>query len=242
MPLRRTSQPGNVEQDRDHVDPAWVERLAGCSRDVAKKALEEARGESELARDLEEAYRRGHRDFYAQIRAPYELYALVRILRPRHLVEVGVSSGCSSAYFLQALKRNRSGKLHSIDLPTAQKGSEFSTTDDSPVALPPGERTGWAVPERLRPGWDLRLGPSSELLPSLVKELDAIGIFLHDSLHTYENATFELTTVDPKVPAGGLFLADNTAWLDGALDRFAERKGTRALYRKGTDLGGFRKL
>lgn len=215
-----------------------MRQLTGASDARVAAAIDEARGDRALATAIERAHERGGRDFYAQIRAPFELYALVRLLRPKHVVEVGVSSGVSSSYFLRALRRNRSGKLHSIDLPTPQRGTKFLPRKDSPVALPPGKRTGWAVPPSLRKGWDLRLGPSQELLPQLADELDRIDIFLHDSLHTFEHATFELRTVDPKVPAGGVLMADNTAWLGGALDRFAESKGTRAYYRSGIDLGG----
>lgn len=215
--------------------------LTGVSEPRASRAIEEAQNDLMLTSAIDSAHRDGGRGFYAQIRAPYELYALVRLLRPHHVIEVGVSSGVSSSYFLRALRKNRAGQLHSIDLPTPQKGAKFRPRSDSPVALPPGRTTGWAVPASLRKGWDLRIGPSQDLLPGLTEELDRVDIFLHDSLHTFEHATFELTTVDPKVPPGGVFLADNTAWLGGALDRFAESKGTRAVYRKGIDLGGFAK-
>lgn len=241
MPGLRISDAASVQEDRDLVDPGWVHELTGRPLEEASSAIREAQEDRAFSERIVAAHAASGRDFYAQIRAPFELYALTRLLRPAHIVEVGVSSGVSSAYFLRALARNRTGVLHSIDLPTPQKGAQFSEKEDSPVALPPGRSSGWAVPEELRPHWDLRIGPSQERLPPLVAELDEVGIFLHDSLHTFEHATFELTTVDRKVPSGGVLMADNTEWLGGALDRFAEAKGTRAHYRRGMDLGGFRK-
>ncbi|MDE1821133.1 MAG: class I SAM-dependent methyltransferase [Euryarchaeota archaeon] len=241
MPRRRTSKSATARRDQDLVDPEWVAKLSDRSLEEARGAVEEAQKDTPFVRTIDLAHQQAGRDFYAQIRAPFELYALVRLLRPKHVVEAGVSSGVSSAYFLKALNQNHFGTLHSIDLPTRQKGATFREKEDSPVALPPGKSSGWAVPPHLRAGWDLRIGPSQELLPSLVSELDQVDLFLHDSLHTFEHATFEFTTVDPKMPSHGVLLADNTAWLGGALDRFAASKGVRALYRRGMDLGGFRK-
>ena len=46
------------------------------------------------------------RTYYAQFPAPLELCVTARILRPRHVVESGVSSGISTAHLLLALERN----------------------------------------------------------------------------------------------------------------------------------------
>lgn len=219
----------------------WVAQLTRKPAGDCKKALEQAEDEASLSSMIKDAHKAHGREFYAQIRAHGELYALTRLTKPKHIVEIGVSSGVSSSYFLSALKANGMGTLHSIDMPTQQKGKAFSEKDDSPVAVPPGKRSGWAVPTELKKGWDLRVGKSRDLLPRLVAELDSIDIFLHDSEHTFENAMFELSTVDPKVPSGGVILCDNNKWLDGAFDSFATGKGARALYWNGTDLAGLRK-
>ena len=224
------------------TDPHWVSQLAGVTTTIAEKALDEAQAETALEHHILVAHKESGRDFYAQIQAPLELYALVRILRPRHVVEVGVSSGVSSAYFLQALSRNGRGRLHSIDFPTQQKGSHFSEKDDSPVAVPPGKGSGWAVPAELKQGWDLRIGKSEDLLPDIVRELDQVDIFLHDDLHTFEHATWEFRTVDPKVPVGGLVLADNSDRIGGALEKWAtQNKFPTPLVRTGTWLAGLTK-
>lgn len=190
--------------------------------------------------EIAAAHRAGGRDFYASIHAPFELYALARLTRPAHVLEAGVSSGVSSAAFLRALQRNGSGTLHSIDYPTPQQHEHFDPEKDSPVAVPPGRTSGWAVPKEVRGSWDLRIGKTREVLPGLVAELPRIEIFLHDDEHTHANATFEFTTVRSKMAPGGILLADNTDWLDRALEEFGASLGSKPVYRTGTDLGGVR--
>jgi hypothetical protein len=50
---------------------------------------------------------------------------------------------------------------------------------------------GWIVPKSLRERWTLILGKVEDKLPSLLDEFEAIDVFYHDSLHTYEHMMFE---------------------------------------------------
>jgi hypothetical protein len=224
---------------RAEPDVRWVERLTGASPAEVSRVLLESRQLVALERQIRRLHAQEERRSFAQIRAPIELYALVRLRRPDHVVETGVSSGVSSAHFLAALRRNRKGTLHSIDLPTAQRGRTFGPSD-SPVALPPGRATGWVVPSRLRPGWDLSIGPSQQLLPRTVSGLDEIGIFLHDSRHTPSHLAFELATIRPKLVPGSIVLADNTSWTGAAFPRFAAALGAKVQRRRRSDLVGLR--
>ncbi|MFZ0891792.1 MAG: class I SAM-dependent methyltransferase [Thermoplasmata archaeon] len=203
------------------------------------QTLNETRNLVPLERTIRERHRGGGRAFYAQFRAPFELYALVRLLKPDHVVETGVSSGVSSAHFLTALRRNGHGTLHSIDRPLIQRAPKLRP-GDSPVSVPPGRSSGWALPDELREGWDLRLGSSQERLPEVVYDIPSLGIFLHDSLHTPRHLTFELSTVAPKLVGGAVVLADNTAWTGYAFGRFARRLGVRTHRRGRSDLVGLR--
>lgn len=217
----------------------WLAELTGARRPEIAKVL----AELERLLPIEEEIRHRHlaagRPSYAQIRAPFELYALVRLLRPEHVVEAGVSSGVSSAHFLAALRRNNRGRLHSIDLPTRQKGPELRP-GESMVALPPGRDSGWSVPDGLRERWDLRIGPSQQLLPRLMEEIGSVGLFLHDDLHTPAHLTFELETIRPKLAPGAVVLADNTVWTGDAFPRFARSLGVRVVRRGRGDLVGLR--
>jgi hypothetical protein len=219
--------------------PAWLRRLTGASKDEIEDVLSEVGELVAFEQEIRAAHLGAGRPFYAQIQAPFELYALVRLGRPDHVVEAGVSSGVSSAHFLLAIAKNRHGRLHSIDWPTFQRGAVLGPGESS-ISIPPGRSTGWAVPERIRTGWDLRIGKSQELLPPLVRELPSIGLFLHDDLHTPTHLTFELTTVGPKLTEGAVVLADNTVWTGQAFPRFARKLGAPWFFRGRSDLVGLR--
>jgi hypothetical protein len=218
---------------------AWLRRLTRASARDIDRILGELGGLLPDERAICEAHRRGGRESYAQIRAPFELYALVRLLGPEHVVETGVSSGVSSAHFLAALRANGHGTLHSIDQPTHQRARSLAA-DESPVSLPPGRSTGWAVPKAWRRGWDLRIGPAEEILPALIAELPSVGLFLHDSRHTPPHLRFELRTVRPKLRPGSIVLADNTKWTGDAFPEFARALGVPVFPKGRSDLVGLR--
>ncbi|MGA8542883.1 MAG: class I SAM-dependent methyltransferase [Thermoplasmata archaeon] len=217
----------------------WLVHLTGASRAEIGEVLAEVDELVENEEMIRATQQSAGRSFYAQIRAPFDLYALVRLTRPDHLVEAGVSSGISSAHFLLALKKNRHGQLHSIDKPTFQRGPTLGPKE-SGVSIPPGRKSGWAVPLRIRSGWDLRIGPSQELLPRLVRELPSVGLFLHDDLHTPKHLTFELATIRPKLVPGAVVLADNTVWTGESFPRFARKLGVPWFPRGRSDLVGLR--
>jgi Methyltransferase domain len=226
--------------DRRSVpDIPWIERLTESPLGTIGRVLGELENAVEIERAIREAHQAGGRSFYAQFRAPFDIYAMVRLLRAGEIVETGVSSGVSSAHFLLGLKRNGRGRLHSIDLPTRQAKPELGTRE-SPVALPPGRESGWAIPASLRRNWDLRQGRSQRLLPELVQELSEVSIFLHDGEHTPDNLTFELETVRPRLRPGSIVLADNTAWTGQAFPRFARSLGAPVVRRRRSDLVGLR--
>jgi len=125
------------------------------------------------------------------------LYVCIRLMKPRLVVETGVAAGKSSTMILLALNHNKFGKLVSIDLPN-QKGNVLAdgartSTGDFPV--------GFLVPNYLRDRWELVIGDSKEILPSIVNNHGEIDIFFHDSLHTYGHVFFELSTVYPALKA-----------------------------------------
>lgn len=217
----------------------WLAGLLGVPPAKLEPWLAEIPLLGPLARSLREAHLSGGRRFYAQFRAPYELYALARATRPDHVVETGVSSGVSSVHFLAALRRNRRGTLHSVDLPQVQARAQLGARE-SEVSVPPGRSSGWAIPALYRKGWDLHLGRSEEVLPAVVGGLPTVGIFLHDSRHTPAHLTFELETIRPKLRPGSIVLADNTQWTGDAFPRFARSLRTRVWRRGHSDLVGLR--
>ena len=46
---------------------------------------------------------------------------------------------------------------------------------------------GSAIPKNLLDRWELKIGTSEQLLDEIFNTHSSIDIFLHDSLHTYQN-------------------------------------------------------
>lgn len=141
-------------------------------------------------------------------------YAAIRAFAPDVVVETGVASGVSSSYLLLALQKNGRGTLYSIEL-----GDERY--------LPPGKPPGWVVPEQLKSRWDLRIGDSRELLPTLLEELSAVDVFIHDSLHTYEHMLWEYRAAYPFIKPSGLLVSDDAAWNSAFPEFCGEVRATR---------------
>lgn len=142
------------------------------------------------------------------------LWMFVHHMRPDRVLETGVGRGVSSAYILDALARNDRGRLWSIDLPPLNPSWQ--------------SQTGAAVPDHLRSRWTYLRGASSRMLPRLLRELGTIDIFLHDSLHTYANMSFEFTQAWPRLAVGGIVVSDD-ADCNGAFARFSDAVGGQPL-------------
>jgi predicted O-methyltransferase YrrM len=120
-------------------------------------------------------------------------YVICRALRPRIFVETGVGSGVTTSFILQALAANEGGHLWSIDL--APIGAE--------------QFAGSFVPQHLRSRWTLLRGRSRDVLPRLLQELPPPDVFLHDSLHTTRNMTFEFQSSWQRMNPGSVLLSDD---------------------------------
>jgi len=222
-------------------DVTWVAALAGVSDARALRAVTEAQSERTLFRHLGRMHRLGGRSSYIEIDAPLELYALVRLLRPTHVIEVGVSSGVSSAYLLRAMDRAGRGTLHSVDLPKLDARGSASRGNPS-WSLPPGRSSGWAVPFPLRKRWDLRLGDKKDVLPLLAEERPSVGLFVYDVPHSEAQAAKDFAAVDAVLRNGGVAIADHGpgGGLCAPLRRWAAARGGRATRRRDLGLFGFR--
>jgi hypothetical protein len=223
----------------DQPDPAWVAALTGRTLGAAERALAEAAGDRRLFGYLARKHRQQGRASYIEIDAPLELHAIARLLRPKHVVEVGVSSGVSSAYLLAALARNGGGSLHSVDLPSHPRRPGTST---SSWTLPPGCSSGWAVPPSLLPAWDLRLGDKADVIPRLARELPRVDLVVYDVPHNEADLVREFATLDPRMPAGSVAIVDHGPGgeLCAALRGWARRRGSTATGRAGLGLYGMR--
>jgi hypothetical protein len=122
-------------------------------------------------------------------------YVVCRALRPTTVLETGVAYGVTSAFILQALELNGGGVLHSVDLPPLHPRSD--------------EFVGSAIPEELTSRWRLHRGSAQRVLPALLPHLEGLGVFIHDSLHTFQNMQAELQLVTPRLKRPAVVLADD---------------------------------
>lgn len=123
------------------------------------------------------------------------LYLLCRIIQPKNIIETGVAYGLSSLYILGAMEKNNSGMLYSID-------SIFRPWQSK-------EMIGSVIPEKFRGRWELVLGKSNLELEKLFNKIENVGIFIHDSLHTYKNMTFEFNCAISKINENGIIVSDD---------------------------------
>jgi predicted O-methyltransferase YrrM len=129
------------------------------------------------------------------------IYCCVRVLKPENMIETGVAHGASSWIILNAMHKNKKGKLFSIDLPDNDTNAAYNFKSKS--------KTGWIVPEKLRNSWELRLGDAKIILPEILNRLKQLDIFFHDSDHSYEHMKFEFETVIPYLSHKGIILSDD---------------------------------
>jgi Methyltransferase domain len=124
------------------------------------------------------------------------IWCLARHLRPNNVVETGVAHGVSSRFILEALDRNGgNGHLWSVDHP--------------PLEHVWHEQIGMAVGGRYSARWSYIKGSSRRRLPNLFSQLGQIDLFVHDSLHSENNVTFEIDSAWAAVRPGGAIVVDD---------------------------------
>ena len=137
------------------------------------------------------------------------IWCLIRHLRPVNVVETGVAHGMTSRFILEALESIGAGKLCSIDLPPLNP----TTRREIGVAV---RQTGVPVGR-----WTYITGTSRRRLPALLSRLGRIDLFIHDSMHSNRNVTFELKCAWRYLSAGGVIVVDDID-VNPAFDTFAK--------------------
>ncbi|MGH7722017.1 MAG: class I SAM-dependent methyltransferase [Candidatus Dormibacteria bacterium] len=119
------------------------------------------------------------------------LYALTRRARPHHILETGVANGSSSFFFLHALRLNKHGTLHSVDL---------------------GQQVGALVHDDERSDWDLHILRAVRARADFVdyaRRLPELDIFVHDSDHTRKWQRFEYGVALGQLRPQGFLTSDD---------------------------------
>jgi predicted O-methyltransferase YrrM len=141
-------------------------------------------------------------------------YCIVRATRPRVIVETGSHDGLGTALLARALQRNREegapGVLLSFDIDPA---------------------SGWLVGEPLRAYVERHIGDARETLPAALAGRE-VGVFVHDSLHTYEHERFELETAVEHAAERLVLISDNAHVSPALLDVCRERGMRYVVFRE----------
>jgi hypothetical protein len=176
------------------------------SREAALEAIED-----QVRRRIDEltpgaAFQLMHNADFALARIAY---VICRALRPAVVVETGVAYGVTSAFILQALEVNARGTLYSVDLPPLHPHSD--------------QFVGSVIPQGMRSRWQLHRGSGQRVLPGLLPTLPRVDVFIHDSLHTFQNIQAELELVTPRLNHRAVVLVDDiqdnrayAQWVDRA--------------------------
>jgi predicted O-methyltransferase YrrM len=135
-------------------------------------------------------------------------YLACRALRPAIVLETGVAYGVTTSFVLQALQQQPAGELLSIDLP--------------PLGPAADSFVGFLVPPELRNRWRLHRGRSRRLLPAILQQAGGLDLFIHDSLHTHRNMTWEFRHAWARLRSGGLLISDDVNQ-NSAFHDFVER-------------------
>lgn len=123
------------------------------------------------------------------------IWCLTRHLQPASIVETGVAHGITSRIILEALEKNGSGQLSSIDLPPLEKSRR--------------DQVGAAVGGISAKRWTYIKGSSRLHLSKLLSQLGQIDLFIHDSLHSERNVRFEVDRAWAALRPGGALVVDD---------------------------------
>jgi Methyltransferase domain len=193
--------------NRNHL--TWfVANVAGVDVQTARGYIDEVVSDDALRCHIADATRSSSRRWLADPSAllgrRIGWYALVRALKPRHVVETGTDKGLGSVVLAAALLRNGFGRL--------------TTIDNNPAS-------GYLISGSYAPVVDRVIGDSVSTLASL-RDVD---IFLHDSDHSAEYERSEIETVANVLTSDALVMSDNSELTD-ELARWAEKTDRRFAY------------
>lgn len=187
----------------------WLDRCAGRAEEhltVHKgcSVVETLKSSKGLMGELAEMQAKsGRADLDLYLPFHTMLYLICRKTRPQKVVETGVEKGGSSNMILQALDRNGSGRLWSIDI-----GSTFMHRGHIVSNIGP------LVEERTKSRWNLIRGDAQKVLGDVLGETGDVDVFCAGQGHTYRVQEHEVGAAWPRLRSGGVFVLDRADWND----------------------------
>jgi len=136
-------------------------------------------------------------------------YALVRILRPRVVIETGIDKGLGCCVLCAALRRNAA---------EGDKGHHYGT-DINPAA-------GYLLQAPYKEFGTILYGDSIESLKKIDQPVD---LFINDSDHSAEYEAREYEVILPKMSEKGIIVSDNAELAD-SLHKFSRRHRRQFLF------------
>jgi predicted O-methyltransferase YrrM len=196
--------PRNVEHLAWWVSFVTETPVLECSRWISE-ALSDEFLMTHVQRLTTASRRSGLADPQVRIARRAGWYAIVRAMRPAHVIETGTDKGLGSVVLAAALLRNEFGHLTTVDI---------NPDAGYLVAGPYSEVTTCVT------------GDSIELLSHFDGD---VGVFIHDSDHSAEHEYRELEAVKSKLAPSARILSDNSHATD-SLVRWAMREDRRFLF------------
>lgn len=207
----------------------WLSNLTGSPPGEVGLFVKEIEGDQEFLGHIQDTLRRateylplptdfmvnegGNTIFFHCV----SLYAFVRLVRPKTIVETGGTPGKSSAFILRALQRNTFGHLYTVDLPPPETEREVRSGEHHSFR-PLKAQPNWCVPDSLRQRQTILLGDAKIILSGLLGRLQEIDLFIHDSDHSYAHMLWEFGTAFPFINNKGYLWSDdigtNSSWIE----------------------------
>jgi predicted O-methyltransferase YrrM len=123
------------------------------------------------------------------------LYAVIRNLRPDHIVEIGTYKGGTTEGLARAVQANGHGVVHTV----------------SPFDIERFERTAACWPTELRQQVRYHPVDSMAFFMTADQERIQLGIVLVDGNHDYEFASFDIQAAARRLQPGGFIFIDNVS-------------------------------
>jgi hypothetical protein len=187
--------------------------VTGLDPAACRTCINEVAQDADLRRHVVQATEasrfRGHTDLEPRFARRLGWYALVRLMKPRVVVETGVDKGLGSVLLCSALLRNRA---------EGHPGRYYGT-DINPQA-------GWLLSGRYAETGKILYGDSIASLQALEETVD---VFINDSDHSAEYEAREYEVIAGKLGSGAVILSDN-AHVSDALERFSRARRRSFLY------------
>ncbi|MBY0471659.1 class I SAM-dependent methyltransferase [bacterium] len=215
--LFRSRETANFSYDLDEMNVSYlasfISTVTGAKHQDARAYLDEVLADRDLKAHLVENaldhHLGGMSDNTAKLGRRIGWYALVRILKPKVVVETGVEKGLGSCVLAAALKKNTEegfpGKYYGTELMPAGGG----------LLRQPYSNYG-----------KILYGDSIESLKNLSEKID---FFINDSDHSADYEAREYEVIREKLAEKAVILGDN-AHVTDKLQQFALRNGMKFLF------------